>query len=186
MNKNLLILSGPSGVGKGTVCQRLRQALPDLIQPVSLTTRMQRPGEIHGEHYWFVKPCEFEAKREAGELLEWVEYNGCFYATETAQVRRALEAGHTLLLEIDTHGALTLKAQFPEEAYLMFLTPPSLAILRQRLETRGSNSPEDIERRLQHAHWELTQQGHFDLSLENQHLETTVAHLHAQIQLLMS
>jgi guanylate kinase len=186
MNKNLFILSGPSGVGKGTVCQRLRHLLPCLIQPVSVTTRMQRPGEIHGEHYWFVEPSAFEAKRQAGELLEWVEYNGCFYGTETAQVAHALERGNTLLLEIDTHGALTLKAKFPNEAYLMFLTPPSLAILRQRLETRATNSPEDIERRLQRAHWELTQQERFDLSLENQHLETTVAHLHAQIQLLIT
>jgi guanylate kinase len=185
MNKSLLILSGPSGVGKGTVCQLLRQAMPHLVQPVSLTTRAQRPGEIHGEHYWFVETAAFEAKREAGELLEWVEYNGCYYGTEKAQVRSALDAGQRLLLEIDTHGALTLKSEFQHEAFLIFLAPPSIDTLRQRLETRGTNAPDDIMRRLERAEWELTQQDKFDLSVENHQLESTVKSLQTHIQFLM-
>ncbi|MEB3245839.1 MAG: guanylate kinase [Vampirovibrionales bacterium] len=180
--KKLIILSGPSGVGKGTVCKLLRARMPWLVHPVSLTTRAMREGEQDGREYFFVTREAFIAKRDAGELLESVEYNGALYGTPRAQIDAALAAGQTMLLEIDAEGALALKQLFADDAFLIFLAPPSLEVLLERLKTRGQNCETDIAGRLARAQWEMAQQAKFDAVVTNDLLERSVPAVAALIE----
>lgn len=172
----IFVLSGPSGVGKGTLCKALLQQIPNLCLTVSTTSRPKRPDETEGVDYHFVSPDAFLMLAEAGAFLEWAEYNENFYGTACKEVETLLNEGRYLLLEIDVKGALAVKTQIPE-ALLVFIAPPSLETLKERLENRGTNTPEDIEKRLRIGREELAKQGHFPHVFVNDRLTETIGAL---------
>ncbi len=142
-----IVVSGPSGVGKTTLCNRLLEADGSLRESISATTRAPREGEVDGEDYFFVSHDRF-AEMKNGALAEWAEVYGEFYGTPKAFVEETLARGHDVLLNIDTQGGISVKRVFPE-AYLIFILPPSFAILGERIRNRGSAN--DIERRVSSA-----------------------------------
>lgn len=148
MRKGLLILiSGPSGTGKGTVCDLLRQKYPEISYSISATTRQPRPGEQDGVNYYFYTKEKFREMIDQGQLLEWAEVYGNFYGTPKQKVLDRLDAGEDILLEIDTQGALNVMKVMPEGLFI-FLLPPSLEELAARLKGRGTETEESLHRRL--------------------------------------
>ena len=148
MRKGLLILiSGPSGTGKGTVCDLLRKNHPEISYSISATTRQPRPGEQDGVNYCFYDKEKFRQMIDAGELLEWAEVYGNYYGTPKQKVLDRLNAGEDILLEIDTQGALNVMKAVPEGLFI-FLLPPSLEELANRLKGRGTETEESLQRRL--------------------------------------
>ena len=174
----LLVIAGPSGAGKGTIVQRLKEREPTLRWSVSWTTRAPRDGEVEGVDYHFATRAEFERLRDAGGFLEWFQVYDDMYGTPEAPVREHLAAGHSVLLEIDVQGALAVREKYPE-AVLVFVLPPSREEQRARLERRGKDSPEQIERRLAAAADEEQQAVHFDHQVENDDVDRAVAEVAA-------
>jgi guanylate kinase len=174
----LVVLAGPSGVGKSSVVDRLRGRLPELFFSISATTRDPRPGEVEGVHYHFVGPAGFDELIARGELLEWAEIHGGLQRSGTPRepVERALAAGRPVLVEVDLHGARTIKAVLPE-AVTVFLAPPSLEELERRLRERGTESEAQFRRRLQTAREELAACDEFDVVIVNADLQDVVAGL---------
>jgi guanylate kinase len=170
----LYVLSGPSGVGKGTVSKRLTARFPDLWLSVSWTTRPARPGEVDGVDYAFVTKEQFEAERDADGFFEWFEVFGDLKGTPRRPVEEHLAAGQDVLLEIDVQGALKVRQQVPD-AVLIFLMPPSPDELRRRLVSRGTESPESLDRRLAAAAEEESHAPEFDHVVVNDDLERVVA-----------
>lgn len=162
----LFIVSGPSGAGKGTLVKELLARVPRLLLSVSATTREPRPGEVEGRAYRFVTPERFDELVRTDGLLEWAEVHGNRYGTPREPVERALAEGHDVVLEIDPQGAAQVRSRMPESV-LVFVTAPSVAELRRRLERRGSESEEEVERRLQTALEELRVAGTYDYVVEN-------------------
>lgn len=170
---NLVVVSGPSGVGKSTVVRWLREHHGSNVWvSVSMTTRTQRPSEVHGEDYFFVDRLEFETTVADGQMLEWAEFAGNLYGTPAEPVAAKLAAGVNVILEIELQGARQVRSRFPE-AKLVFLTPPSWEVLVARLSGRGTESDEVIERRLEVARYELSCEAEFDISLMNSTVEDT-------------
>jgi guanylate kinase len=169
----LLVLAGPSGVGKGTIVRLLRARVPTIWVSVSYTTRAPRPGEVDGLDYHFVSRDAFEALRDAGGFLEWFEVFGELKGTPRGPVEEQLAAAVDVLLEIDVQGALKVKREFPE-AVLVFVKPPSPAELRRRLTGRGTESPADLDARLEAAAQEEARAGEFDVVVVNDDLERVV------------
>ncbi|WP_431971673.1 guanylate kinase [Nocardia sp. bgisy134] len=164
----LVVLVGPSAVGKSTVVRCVRERLPELVFSVSATTRAPRPGEVDGLDYQFVSRERFDAMIEAGELLEWADIHGGLQrsGTPAGPVREALDAGIPVLVEVDLEGARSVRRAMPD-ALLVFLAPPSWDELVSRLTSRGTESPEVIERRLQTARTELAACDEFDIVIVN-------------------
>lgn len=158
----LVVLAGPTAVGKGTVAGFIRENHPDVLLSISATTRPPRPGEREGVHYYFVDDGQFDAMIDRGELLEWaVVHNASRYGTPRPPVEAALRSGRSVLLEIDLQGARQVRAAMPD-AVLVFLQPPSWEELVRRLVGRGTESPEEQARRLETARVELAAQDEFD------------------------
>ncbi len=164
----LVVLVGPSAVGKSTVVRCVRERLPQLVFSVSATTRAARPGEVDGRDYRFVSREEFDAMIAADELLEWADIHGGLQrsGTPAAPVRNALAAGLPVLVEVDLEGARSVRKAMPE-ALLVFLAPPSWEELVSRLNSRGTESPEVIARRLETARIELAACDEFDVVIVN-------------------
>lgn len=169
----LFVMTGASGVGKGTVRAKVLERTR-LFYSISMTTRPPRPGERHGVDYCFVDRPTFEALLAQGGFLEYAEYVGHLYGTPKAPVERALRRGEDVLLEIEVQGALQVKEKVPE-AVLIFLLPPSLSELKRRLVYRGTDGPEKIARRLAQAEWEIRNAHLFDYVVVNDVLEEAVA-----------
>jgi len=167
----LLVLSGPSGVGKGTLCNLLRKLSPELVYSVSATTRKPREGEIDGVNYFFKSHEEFRAMIEAGELLEWAEYVGNYYGTPKSFVQQTIDNGKDIILEIDVQGAMQVKERFPD-AIFIFVLPPSLEELRNRIVGRGTETESSIRSRMDAAAEELKLMEHYDYAVVNDVLET--------------
>lgn len=143
----LVVLSGPSGTGKGTICKELLLGTQNLHYSISATTRPPRAGEVNGVNYWFVSSDEFRAMIAKDDLLEWAEVYGNYYGTPRRYVYDMLESGKDVVLEIDTQGAMQIKAKFPEGVFI-FIVPPSLKELEDRIVKRGTDSPAVIAKRL--------------------------------------
>ena len=180
MSGRLLVVSGPSGSGKSSIVRELVDRL-DLEFSVSVTTRLPRAGERHGDHYSFVSRKDFEAMIEAGELLEWAQYNNRFYGTPAAPVAAANAAGRDVLLEIEIQGARQIREKRPD-ALMFFVSPPSMDELENRLVRRGDTSAADIEDRLELAETEIAEApGLFDHIIVNDRLDRAVAEIEAVI-----
>lgn len=171
----LVVLAGPSAVGKSTVVSRLRETVPDLYFSVSMTTRAPRPGEVDGKDYFFVTPEAFQGRIDRGEMLEWAEIHGGLQrsGTPAGPVQEAMGVGRPVLVEVDLVGARNIKRLMPE-ARTVFLAPPSWDVLVQRLTGRGTETPEVIERRLATAREELDAQGEFDVVVVNDDVDVAV------------
>lgn len=168
----IYVITGPSGVGKGTVIRALRERHPELGLSVSATTRAPRAGEVDGEHYHFLSPDEFEGRVQAGDFVEHAEYSGNRYGTLREELERNAEKGG-VVLEIELQGARQIRRSMPE-ALQIFIAPPTADTLRERLVGRGTDSAEAIERRLAVAEEELAAQGEFEHVVVNDDLETAV------------
>ncbi|WP_151734757.1 guanylate kinase [Paenibacillus tengchongensis] len=166
----LIILSGPSGVGKGTVCSALRPRMPELVYSVSATTRSPREGEQDGVNYFFKSREQFAEMIEADQLLEYAEYVGNYYGTPRDFVDRTLDSGRDIILEIEVQGALKVKEKFPEGIFV-FLLPPSMDELKDRIRGRGTEHPDIINHRMSVAEDEIGLIRHYDYAVVNDEID---------------
>lgn len=166
----VFVISAPAGTGKTTLVKMLVDEFPCVVASISFTTRNPRPGEIDGVHYHFLSEQEFEQKIDEREFLEYAKLYGCYYGTSRKWVEARLMEGKHIILTIDTQGALQLKGSYG--AVFIFLSPPSLETLRQRLTNRGSEVGEKIEERLQWARQEMQAVHHYDYNIMNDDLNT--------------
>jgi guanylate kinase len=164
--KPVFVVTGPSGAGKGTLIRLVVPRFPELAHAVSATTRPQRPGEEDGVHYWFLTRDEFDRRVAAGEFLEWVDYVGNRYGTLNSEIERLVAAGKAPLLELETDGALRVKARVPS-AVTIFVTAP-VEELDRRLRERATESSGVIEERIATARHQLEQQDRFDFLVRNE------------------
>jgi len=173
----LVVLAGPTAVGKGTVADCVRRQHPEIWISVSVTTRAPRPGEVDGVHYHFVSDAEFDRLIETDGLLEWaVVHRAARYGTPRAAVEEQLAAGRPALLEIDLQGARQVRERMPE-AFMVFLKPPSFEELVRRLTGRGTETEAERARRLETAEVELAAEGEFDATIVNSDVETACREL---------
>lgn len=166
MRGRLIVVSGPSGAGKSTLIREALESVPELAYSVSATTRAARPGEVHGEHYVFLTREEFERWIEEGEFLEWAEYSGNLYGTPEGKVEEMLEAGRSVILEIELQGARQVRQKRPDAA-MVFVRAPSLEETRRRLSGRATETAEAMETRLATAVGEVAARDEFDYEVVN-------------------
>ncbi|NJK41395.1 MAG: guanylate kinase [Acaryochloridaceae cyanobacterium SU_2_1] len=176
----LIVLTGPSGVGKGTLLRQLTQRHPALYVTVSATTRPPRPGEVEGQDYYFLTREQFQTHIDHDQFLEWAEYAGQFYGTLREPVFAQLQLGRRVILEIELQGARQVRQRMPE-AFLIFICPPTWADLEKRIRGRGQDSEQAIRRRLEQAKLELAAAEEFDFQLINDDLETALQALATKI-----
>jgi len=181
VTEEIYIVSAPSGAGKTTLLQRLLAADPGLRFSISYTTRPPRAQESHGREYFFVSKEEFLQLRDQGSLLEWVEQFGYFYGTSRDYVRQSLVEGYGIVFDIDVRGARALKKSFPHATFI-FILPPSLEILEQRLRERGELSSEELTRRLDQGRGEVGEAHWYDYVVVNEHLGDALNELQAVIR----
>lgn len=172
----LVVVSGPSGVGKGSVVQAVMSQDPLTRFSVSATTRAPRPGETEGQSYYFLTKEEFLLRRAQREFLEWAEVYGNYYGTLRQEVDRLLESGCNVILDIDTQGAARVR-QLRPDAVSVFILPPSLAELKRRIEGRGTEDPESMSLRLSRAEAEMAQASLYDFTIVNETVETAAGEL---------
>lgn len=178
----LTVITGPSGVGKGTLVGQLLRRHPQIWLSVSATTRAPRTGEVEGQSYFFLSREHFEAQVAAGGFLEWAEFAGNLYGTPRQPVEQQLAAGRPVLLEIELEGARQVRQSFPA-GFQLFIKPPSFAELERRIRGRGTDGEEAIQRRLERARVELAAEAEFDAALVNGDLDAALLELEQLMQL---
>ncbi|HXR29547.1 MAG TPA: guanylate kinase [Solirubrobacterales bacterium] len=166
----VFVITGPSGVGKGTLIGKLLERVPDLELSVSATTRQPREGEVDGRDYHFLSTEQFERRIEAEDFLEFATYSGNFYGTLRSEVRKRLDSGQSVVLEIEVQGARQVRAAM-RESVQVFIAPPDPASLRRRLESRGTDTLDAIDARLEVAEQEMAARGEFAHTVVNDELE---------------
>lgn len=176
----LIVLTGPSGVGKGTLLKILLERYPQLHYSVSVTTRSPRPGEINGQNYHFITRDQFEELITQGEFLEWAEFAGNYYGTLRNTVLHDIQEGKLVVLEIELEGARQIRTAFPN-ALRIFILPPSFLELEKRIRGRGQDTQEAIASRLNRAKEEIAAAAEFDLKIINDDLETALSELEKAI-----
>ncbi|MGG7077421.1 guanylate kinase [Clostridium sardiniense] len=176
----LLVISGPSGAGKGTICKALLDKHKDIYLSVSATTREPRVGEVHGVNYFFKTKEEFLQKVEEGDFLEHAEVYGNYYGTPKSSVQKMLDEGRDVILEIDIQGALKVKENC-EEGIFIFILPPSMEELKQRIIRRGSETPESLMTRFKSAYKEINYISKYNYAVVNDEVDTAVTKLEAII-----
>jgi guanylate kinase len=172
----LIVLTGPSGVGKGTLLKSLLQRHPELKLSISATTRSPRDGELDGVNYYFITRQKFDLMVSADEFIEWAEFAKNCYGTPRRAVEEQLEAGDWIILEIELDGARQIRQSFPE-AYRIFILPPSIEELESRIRGRGQDSDDAIDRRLQRAKAEIDAANEFDVQIINDEFDAAVDRL---------
>jgi len=176
----LVVITGPSGVGKGTLIQLLRKSIADVAVSVSATTREPRVGEVDGREYHFLSSAEFDQRVDSGDFIEWAEYAGNRYGTLFEEVASRHDGARAVLLEIEVLGAEQIRSKV-DDAILVFIAPPSPVVLEQRLRSRATDSDKQIEIRLAQAKRELAAAGQFDTVITNDDLETAATQLVEEI-----
>ena len=176
----LLVVSGPSGAGKGTICKALLNKNDQIKLSVSATTRKPRNGEVHGVNYFFIEKEEFTKMIENGEFLEYAQIYDNFYGTPKAAIRECLEKGQDVILEIEMQGARQIKEVYPEGVFI-FVLPPSLEELKSRIVGRGTETQEEIEKRFSCAFEEINQIVNYDYFIVNEDIEKSVSDVEAII-----
>ena len=176
MKSKLVVLAGPSGVGKGTVVRELVRQKPQVFLSVSATTRKPRPEEKHDDHYVFLSDKEFKNEATNGNLLEYAEFAGAWYGTHRKPVEDRLNKNQVVILEIDLQGARQVKESMPD-AFMIFLKPPSIDELKRRLIERGTEKPEELELRLKVATSEIEAENEFDAVVINEDVQSAVEQL---------
>lgn len=177
----LLVLSGPSGVGKGTVCEALLSKRDDIKYSISATTRKKRPQEVNGENYYFLSLEEFKNQIDNNEFIEHAKVHGNYYGTPKSYVMERIEEGDIVILEIDVQGALQVKENYPGAIYI-FLLPPDLKELRNRIEKRATEDKETIDLRMNNAQEELSFIDKYDYAVINDEIDTTVRKIESIIE----
>lgn len=177
----LFVVSSPSGGGKGTLIQRVLNQVPNLSYSVSYTTRAPRPGEINGREYFFATTEQFENMVAAGDFLEWAIVHGKFYGTTREQVSREISGGRDIILEVDVQGAASVRTLLPDSVSI-FILPPSFEVLRQRLQARGTDSPDELDLRLRNAPTELQDYSAFQYVIINDEVDRAAAEMTAIVQ----
>lgn len=175
---NIFIVSAPSGAGKTTICQKLTELFPDIRHSVSYTTRLQRNGEVNDRDYTFVNESEFLKMAEAGEFVEWAKVHGNLYGTSKRRLKEMMDQGISVVLDIDTQGAKQIRGCYDDGVYI-FILPPSMETLRERLEKRMSNSPDEIELRMKRAADEIREYKNYDYVIVNNDIEKALEELEA-------
>jgi guanylate kinase len=177
----VFVITGPSGVGKGTLIKRLLERVPDLALSVSATTRAPREGEVDGTDYHFLTEEQFQERRDAGDFLEFATYSGKHYGTLNSELERCLDKGRSVVLEIEVQGATQVRAS-KKDSIQIFIAPPDESVLRERLSGRGTDSAEAIDRRLETAKGELAQQDDFNHRIVNDDLDHATAELESIVR----
>jgi len=171
----LIVVSAPSGAGKTTIVKAILAKYPSMLFSVSATTRPKRDVEIEGTDYFFLPRAEFERRIAAGELVEWEEIYGNLYGTLKAEVDKALTSGRTMLFDIDVKGGLSIKRMYPHDSVIIFIKPPSIEILRERLRNRKTEDDATFKRRMDRVAMELGMASQFDYQVVNDNLEQVIA-----------
>jgi guanylate kinase len=171
----LIVVSAPSGAGKTTIVKAILAKYPSMLFSVSATTRPKRDIEVDGEDYFFLQRGDFERRIAAGELVEWEEIYGNLYGTLRVEVDRALSTGKTMLFDIDVKGGLSIKRMYPQDSVIIFIKPPSIEVLRERLRNRKTEDDATFKRRMDRVAMELGMASQFDYQVVNDNLEQAIA-----------
>lgn len=172
---NLIVVSAPSGAGKTTIVKALLAKYPSMLFSVSATTRPRREAEVEGRDYFFLQRQDFERRIAAGELVEWEEIYGDLYGTLKTEVEKALTSGRTMLFDIDVKGGLSIKRMYPDDSVIIFIKPPSIDVLRDRLLNRKTEDEATFKRRMDRVAMELDMASQFDYQVVNDNLAHAIA-----------
>ncbi len=182
----IIIIVAPSGTGKSTLIKRLKEEFRELHWSVSFTTREIRPGEVDGKHYFYISREEFIKKRDQGDFIEWAEVHGNFYGTSLGFVSTKVDNGFSLLFDLDVQGADNMKKQFGDEAKAIFIAPPSIEVLEERLRGRGTDTEDVIKLRLENAKSELKRKDDYDFVVVNDKLDQAYQDLRSLVADLLA
>lgn len=178
----LIVLSAPSGSGKTTIAREILRRHPELRFSVSATTRSKREYETEGKDYFFLTKEEFESKIQKNALAEWEQIYGNYYGTLRSEIDSALQSGKAMMFDVDVKGALSIKQQYPDDTILIFIKPPSIAVLTERLKNRKTEDEATVRRRLERVPMEMAKAVEFDTSIINDDLQKAISDVDAVIQ----